>query len=158
MIATIQIGLNIKPIISRLSGHLFFFLTEEILENLYLDISSYVKELLEKQNIKLEVKIIKDILFIEKIEFLIAEQHKSYDIMMELLGADYLSKLLKSFSSEYLNESLVPIYTRFYFQVKEGRALIYLLWKDSNGNIIFVEGGGIDKIKILDEGDTYTLQ
>lgn len=113
---------------------------------------------MDKQNIKLEIRMITDILFIEKIEFLIAEEHKSYEIMMELLDREDLTKLLKSFSAKYLNDSLVPIYSRFFFRVKEGRALIYVLWKDGNGNIIFVEGGGLDKIKILNEGDTYTLQ
>ncbi len=128
------------------------------MENLFLDINSYLKELMDKQNIKLEIRMITDILFIEKIEFLIAEEHKSYEIMMELLDREDLTKLLKSFSAKYLNDSLVPIYSRFFFRVKEGRALIYVLWKDGNGNIIFVEGGGLDKIKILNEGDTYTLQ
>lgn len=129
-----------------------------MLENPYTNIQNYVKHLLDKQKVKLEVRVITNELFIEKIQFMITENEKPINIMMELLDRSDLTDLVRTFKSAYLNESLVPLHSRFFYTIKEGKALIYLIWKDKQNNIIFVDGGSLDNISILSEGDTFSLQ
>ena len=120
----------------------------------YKDFSLYAKYILEKQNIMLEVRSIQDILFIEKVEFMELEQRSVEYIFNELLTRPDITSTIKQFRGKVTGENLSPVLTKFRYAVNYEKVLIYLIWKDKNGNTFMTTD---NVYKILNEGDTYQI-
>lgn len=154
---TIKIGLKLKLITSRLSGHLFT-LWRNNLSKTYKSMAEYISALIHENKVQLDVKIIKDLLFIEKIRFLELEQKTTHDIFREILDNSDISTHLKSFNSKVVGAEIFPVISRFFYKVIDPKVLIYTFWRDKRGNIIVLSTGVDNTYKILEEGDTYVLK
>jgi hypothetical protein len=140
-----------------LSGRLFHFLTGGVLPKKYEDINKYLNDLIREQKIFLEVRIIKDILFIEKIEFMILEEKPYNQIVDEIIDRDDITQTIKTFKARLKDGVLQPIVSRFLYRVEREKVLIYIIWSDNKKNVTYAQTNEKKTFKILTEGDTYTL-
>ena len=97
----------------------------------YVNFSKYLKSIVDEKQIFLEVKCIKNILFIEKIEFMELENSSYLRILNEIMKyKDAIS--IKTFKAKFNGENLSPIVTRFRYTVEDEKILFYTRWIDSD--------------------------
>ena len=120
----------------------------------YDDVTKYVNDIIEKQGVFLEVRCIKDKLFIEKIEFMALEGRSITAIFKELISRPDITDIVKRFKGKLESDSLVPIVSRFNYAVNFEKILMYIIWQDKDGNTFKPQN---NVYEILNEGDTYQI-
>lgn len=121
----------------------------------YKDLTSYIQDILQDIKMSMEIRIITNQLFIEKVQFLDIELRTKNEIFEELLNQDY--ELIKSISAKYTGDKDVmdlKLSHKFMYHVEQGPILFYFVWSDNLGNLL--KPGR--PFQIVNEGDTLTLR
>lgn len=119
----------------------------------YETLNSYMEDILKTRGIFLEVRMIEDELFLEKIGFIQTNSSSQIefekDTLREILGFDYI--LLKRMKSK-IEGGLKPK-SSFNYESKT-KCLLYAVWVDKDKNIIIPT---TVRMQMLDKGITFTL-
>ena len=119
----------------------------------YKTLDKYLKELLTDLRMSMEIRVIANLLFIEKVRFLSIELRTKNEIFEEILAEDY--KLIKKIPCTILTDKEITLSLsgKFIYQVEEQDLLFYFVWSDSLGNV--VQPGR--PFQVVSKGDTFTL-
>ena len=121
-------------------------------DNYFVSLESYTNYIFNKiTTLKLEVRKITDLLFIEKIEFLVENDTNKNYIFKEILNHNY--ELLKKVNSLMENNNLKPMHS-FKYLNENDKILIYFIWKDKFSNYVKSERDFI----ILENGSSLTIR
>ena len=120
----------------------------------YRSLDKYLKDILQDLKMGMEIRVITDILFIEKVRLLKIELRTKNEIFQEILEQEYtlFKKIPCSFNTS--NDSLdLKLSSKFIYHVEKQDMLFYFVWADDRGNI--VKPGR--PFEIINKGDTFTL-
>lgn len=120
----------------------------------YKALDHYLVDILKDLQMSMQIRVIKNILFIEKVRFLRMELRTTNEMFNEILQQEYT--LIKSIPANLVvgkdSISLQPSY-KFIYQVNDQDVLFYFVWIDNLGNIIKPS----KPFEIINDGDTLTL-
>lgn len=120
----------------------------------YKALDHYLVDILKDLQMSMQIRVIKNILFIEKVRFLRMELRTTNEMFNEILQQEYT--LIKSIPANLVvgkdSISLQPSY-KFIYQVNDQDVLFYFVWVDNLGNIIKPS----KPFEIINDGDTLTL-
>lgn len=114
----------------------------------------YLKDILKDLRMVMQIRVISNHLFIEKVRFLEIELRTQNEIFEEILEQDY--RLIKSIPAKLVadNSTLdLKLSSKFIYQVEKQDLLFYFVWSDNLGNIIKPGRPFV----VVDKGDTFTL-
>lgn len=120
----------------------------------YKTLDKYLKELLSDLKMSMQIRVITNQLFIEKVQFLGIELRTKNEIFQDILNQHY--KLIKSIPCEFdsSNDQItLKLSSKFIYSVDKETMLFYFVWIDSLGNII--KPGR--PFQIIEKDDTFTL-
>jgi hypothetical protein len=124
-------------------------------KSFYDSLDKYVGKLLKDVEMSMQVRVITNQLFIEKVKFLKIEERSENEIYEEILSQEY--QLIKVIPSKFIsgsNSLNITVSYKFKYRVEKETMLFYFVWMDNLGNAVKPERD----FEIVYEGDTFTLQ
>lgn len=121
----------------------------------YKTLDKYLKELLADLKMSMQIRVITNQLFIEKVQFLSIELRTKNEIFQDILNQEYkLIKTIPCIFDSSADQVTLKLSGKFIYSVEKETMLFYFVWVDSFGNII--KPGR--PFQIVKKDDTFTLQ
>jgi len=105
---------------------------------------------MNKQGLRLEVRSITDMLYVEKLWFMEENQSTEGQIFFEIINCPY--KLLESIEAKMYGDLLKPVHDHSH--KCHQKQICYIVWVDRDENVIKPD---VFKYKFAKEGDMFTV-
>lgn len=109
----------------------------------------YIKHIVEKNRLSLDIRKIENKLFIEKIQFLQEANRDKDFIFGEILNHPFNS--IKSIPAKIKDGNII-VDSKFRYRIESGPMLIYMVWIDKDGYLIRPDR---NNFLILESEDTF---
>lgn len=114
-------------------------------------IESYVDDIINQQEIYLEVRAVRNMLYIEKLEFMKENMATDHQLFFEMIQFPYIK--IDRLEAKLRGSVLRSIHSRSY--PAKQKQVIYVVWIDKNKNIIKPETW---LYHFAEEGDIFTVK